>query len=179
MSRQASPWSLCACFCVFKSLINTVSPLRLDSLSRCCVSMPDRYEKAHRSRPVRVCYTIDPDQTGWTDFLILFWTYSIFRSTLLSYINDFALVCMSVIAPCFIPLPEFYFDFLWIKKKIILSGWLWLRRYSSSCTNWKVSSLIPAPVNPEFLPNAFTEVWKLDRKKDRQKKAPGWMRRVV
>lgn len=117
MSNQASPWSLCACFCVFKSLINTVSPLRLDSLSRCCVSMPDRYEKAHRSRPVRVCYTIDPDWTGWTDFLILFWTYSIFRSTLLSYINDFALVCMSVIAPCFIPLPEFYFDFLWIKKK--------------------------------------------------------------
>lgn len=102
MSNQASPWSLCACFCVFKSLINTVSPLRLNSLSRCCVSMPDRYEKAHRSRPVRVCYTIDPDWTGWTDFLILFWTYSIFHSTLLSYINDFALVCMSVIAPCFI-----------------------------------------------------------------------------
>lgn len=102
MSNQASPWSLCACFCVFKSLINTVSPLRLNSLSRCCVSMPDRYEKAHRSRSVRVCYTIDPDWTGWTDFLILFWTYSIFHSTLLSYINDFALVCMSVIAPCFI-----------------------------------------------------------------------------
>lgn len=102
MSNQASPWSLCACFCVFKSLINTVSPLRLNSLSRCCVSMPDRYEKAHKSRPVRVCYTIDPDWTGWTDFLILFWTYSIFHSTLLSYINDFALVCMSVIAPCFI-----------------------------------------------------------------------------